>query len=379
MADQEHLALLKQGVEAWNRWREEHPDIDPNLTKANLSEAHLEKANLRWAHLEGATLGGAHLEKADLYEAHLEAAYLSNVDLKEANLDKAHLEEAFLDAAHLEKAQLHGAHLEGASLRVAHLEEATLRVAHLERANLSGAHLEGSNLHTTHLEGADLTEAFFNNATKLHDIILASEKHEAASLVDVNWGGVNLTVVDWVHVKILGNEYQARQAKTSTGREKLKEERLNSYRRAVRAYRQLAVVLRDQGLNEEADYFAYRAQLLQQVVYWRQRKGLKYIFSWFLYLLAGYGYRPLRSVLWYLVVIIGFALAYHALGNLSLFPPDAFVYSLTSFHGRGFFPGLEHTTSLHDPLIMLASLEAVIGLVIEISFIATFTQRFFGR
>jgi hypothetical protein len=30
-------------------------------------------------------------------------------------------------------------------------------------------------------------------------------------------------------------------------------------------------------------------------------------------------------------------------------------------------------------LIMVAAVEAVVGLVIEISFIATFTQRFFGK
>ena len=82
---------------------------------------------------------------------------------------------------------------------------------------------------------------------------------------------------------------------------------------------------------------------------------------------------------WYFIIIIGFALAYHVFGHLSLFPPDAFVYSLTSFHGRGFFPGLETKPSLHDPLVMLAAIEAVVGLLIEISFIATFTQRFFGK
>ncbi len=99
----------------------------------------------------------------------------------------------------------------------------------------------------------------------------------------------------------------------------------------------------------------------------------------FLAVLAGYGYRPLRSVMWYFVIIIGFVLAYHVFGQLSLFPPDAIVYSLTSFHGRGFFPGLETKPSLHDPLVMLAAIEAVVGLFIEISFIATFTQRFFGK
>ena len=55
---------------------------------------------------------------------------------------------------------------------------------------------------------------------------------------------------------------------------------------------------------------------------------------------------------------------------------EALVVSLTAFHGRGFFseqfkPG--------DPQAIIAAIEAVVGLVIEISFIATFTQRFFGK
>ncbi len=69
---------------------------------------------------------------------------------------------------------------------------------------------------------------------------------------------------------------------------------------------------------------------------------------------------------------------YSIFGSIPLFP-DALVFSLTSFHGRGFFPGLGNETSLHNPLVMLAAIEAVVGLFIEISFIATFTQRFFGK
>jgi hypothetical protein len=113
------------------------------------------------------------------------------------------------------------------------------------------------------------------------------------------------------------------------------------------------------------------------VVFRRQRKFGQYLFSLFLDLLAGYGYRPGRSVIWYLVIIVGFALAYFAFGNFPLMP-DALVFSLTSFHGRGFFPGLGNETTLHNPLVVLASVEAVIGLFIEISFIATFTKRFFS-
>jgi len=54
---------------------------------------------------------------------------------------------------------------------------------------------------------------------------------------------------------------------------------------------------------------------------------------------------------------------------------ESFVVSLTAFHGRGFFAT---TFQPGDPQAGFAALEAVIGLLIEISFIATFTQRFFG-
>jgi hypothetical protein len=52
------------------------------------------------------------------------------------------------------------------------------------------------------------------------------------------------------------------------------------------------------------------------------------------------------------------------------------VLSISSFHGRGFFSS---GISLGDTLARLAAGEAIIGLLIEITFIATFTQRFFAR
>ena len=37
MANQQHLDILKQGVETWNQWRKENPDINPDLREADLS------------------------------------------------------------------------------------------------------------------------------------------------------------------------------------------------------------------------------------------------------------------------------------------------------------------------------------------------------
>src|SRR2546430_17702728 len=88
MANQEYLDILKQGVETWNRWREEHggADIQLDLYKAdlrgaNLSRANLSRANLSHADLTGADLTGADLSKTVLVEADLTRAILSQCSI----------------------------------------------------------------------------------------------------------------------------------------------------------------------------------------------------------------------------------------------------------------------------------------------------------
>ena len=61
MANDEHIALLKKGVDAWNAWRLKNLDIPPDLSDANLSEARLVEANLIKANLIKANLGEANL------------------------------------------------------------------------------------------------------------------------------------------------------------------------------------------------------------------------------------------------------------------------------------------------------------------------------
>ncbi len=179
-------------------------------------------------------------------------------------------------------------------------------------------------------------------------------------------------------VKVLGDEYLVRQNKRSNGERIDKITLLAEYEEAVRANRQLAVALRDQGLNEEADRFAYRAQLLQRKVLWRQRKFGRWLFSMLLALLSGYGYRIWRILAAYVVVVSLFALAYFVLGLH--YPPylplvQAFLESMTAFHGRVFLEQFSPTT----PQIWFTAFEALAGLVIEDVFIAMLIQRFFGK
>src|SRR6266436_5049111 len=295
---------------------------------------------------------------ANLSYAQLEGANLSGAQLRGADLSYAQLEEANFIRAQLKGVDLVGAQLKGADLREAQLEE----------ANFIGAQLEGANLSGAQLEGADL-----------RNVILGDKQRIGPRLADLQWGDTNLAAVDWSQVAALGDEHQARQKKTPDGKKKEQAARLSEYQAAVRANRQLAVALQAQGLSEEAARFAYRAQRLQRIVLRRQRKLVVYLFSGVLDLLAGYGYRPGRSVIAYLVIIVGFMGLY--LLNAHFVAPhlrwdEALVLSVSSFHGRGFF---SQEISLGDTYARLAAAEAVVGLLIEISFIATFTQRFFGK
>ena len=214
---------------------------------------------------------------------------------------------------------------------------------------------------------------FFNAATRLNDVALAHKQHGSVSFVDVRWGDVNLTVVDWASLKMLGDDYQAHQQKHDE-----RETALYWYRRAVRANRQLATVLRTQGLNEEADRFAYRAQLLQRKVLWHQHEIGRWLFSLLLAALSGYGYRIWHILASYVLLISLFAVAYFALGIY--YPPhlplsQAFLESITAFHGRVFLEQFSAST----PQIWLTAFEAIAGLVVEGVFIAMLIQRYFGK
>jgi hypothetical protein len=152
MANDEHVALLKQGVEAWNKWRDAKPDIKPDLSEADLS-----KKNLSEADLIGANLRKANLSKANLRKAFLLGAKLNGADLSEAELFGADLSEADLSQANLSGAKLNGADLFRANLIWANLRGANLREAYLIGAKLNGADLTWATLVHTDLTCADLT------------------------------------------------------------------------------------------------------------------------------------------------------------------------------------------------------------------------------
>jgi hypothetical protein len=130
MVNQQHLDLLKQGVETWNQWRREHLEVEPEfrgaiLRGAILRGADLFRTDLSRTDLNGADLRGASFKGSILIEAHLHRANLSKADLSGADLVRADLSGAVLVETNLTGAALTQCSIYGISVWNVKLEGAT--------------------------------------------------------------------------------------------------------------------------------------------------------------------------------------------------------------------------------------------------------------
>ncbi len=197
MANDKHVARLKQGVAHWNAWRQENDSIEidfikANLAGANLTRAYLARAYLARANLTEADLTGADLREAILINANLHGADLRGADLRGANFSGAHLRGANLHEADLRGAHFYGAHFYGADLSGANLAGvrftgAQLIETNLANANLTGCHIYGISAWNLKLEGA-----------KQRDLIIT---HENEPVITVD----NLEVAQFIYL-LLHNE-----------------------------------------------------------------------------------------------------------------------------------------------------------------------------
>jgi len=164
MANPEHVKILEQGVDAWNKWRAENPGIIPDL--------------------EGADPGGVDLLGANLIGGHLSRAHLRGADLLGAGLSRAILVRADLG---------------GADLRGAHLMRADLRGADLSAADLSRVDFTAASLARTHLSGADLQNSDFTNAFLGMTVFGDNDLSTLKGLETVEHGGPSTIGIDTIY------------------------------------------------------------------------------------------------------------------------------------------------------------------------------------
>ncbi len=173
MANELHLSIIKQGVEAWNKWRSENPEIE----QPDLSWAELNDQNLMWANFKGCDLSWAKLNNCNLIWADFTAA-----DLSRANLSRSDFTTSVLDGAVLHNANLTSAYFYRASLVNADLQETDAEKAVFSSSNLSGVSFRNAILKGAKFQNVNLQYTEFNDA----DLESASfdESEETTSKVD---------------------------------------------------------------------------------------------------------------------------------------------------------------------------------------------------
>ena len=132
MADPNHVLKVKDGATAWNRWREEEPEVLPDLG---------------WANINGLDLDGAVFAGAVLKLAFCKGCSLVGADFSGASM--------------------RGVNFEGCDLRGAVFRDANLEGAHMLGADLTGADFAGANLKLANFDGAILRDADLTGAKKL--------------------------------------------------------------------------------------------------------------------------------------------------------------------------------------------------------------------
>ena len=91
MANPEHVEILKQGVEVWNRWREDNSNTEPDLSKMDFSFDDLNGIMFFDTDLSNTILDYTLLSKADLARAKLLGANLFKTNLTNAYLYRSNL------------------------------------------------------------------------------------------------------------------------------------------------------------------------------------------------------------------------------------------------------------------------------------------------
>ena len=182
-----HLKILKQGVKAWNKWRDKNPNINPELAGVQLS----------YFDLDGINLARADLRRVNLSHGSFRNSYFQNADLRGANLNELHLLSSCLNSANLSNASLSYSWLNKAELIEANLHKASLKDVCFSSANLSKANLAGANL-----SRIDFREANLNRAS-LEKVMISDSLVYGASFWQTN---LNETKLENVYISPDGRE-----------------------------------------------------------------------------------------------------------------------------------------------------------------------------
>ena len=132
-----YLSILKGGVQAWNRWRADHPAAQPDLVGVDFSAADLPFMTDI---------------PDDPFDGYVQGLAMENARLCCSRIDSVCLRNSCFDGADLAQASLHDTTFIDSSFQRATLRNADLRGARFVRCNFSFADLAGATLGSTQWE-----------------------------------------------------------------------------------------------------------------------------------------------------------------------------------------------------------------------------------
>ena len=196
MANPEHLAILKQGVEIWNNWKKDNPEItvdlsntkliDLDLSNIDLSNAILSNTDCKNTKFEDSKLWSVNFNHANLEHTSFISAVLLGCNFQHARLTNSHLFQANAFEADFSYANLYLAsfayselsrtkfiktYSRKADFSYTFLRDANFYQSDLENANFTQAHVLGTNFNQTCLTGICIDEQNTNRSTSLDDVI----------------------------------------------------------------------------------------------------------------------------------------------------------------------------------------------------------------
>ena len=152
MANQEHLAILKQGIDNWNKWRREQGEVQVDLSGTDLSDLDLSLGNFSPAEVPQSSVNG------------IPVVSFIGLHLAQINCYSANLQSADFNHANLAGASFRGAHLAGTNFAHADLFNVDLSFANIHYTNFSWTNMAGANFTGAEILWASFAHTHFSQS-----------------------------------------------------------------------------------------------------------------------------------------------------------------------------------------------------------------------
>ena len=224
MADQKHLDILFSGIETWNQWRVDNPDIKPNLKNADLRGMDLGLGNFN-----NTDFSGAKLKNSEFFHSDFIRANLSFLDLRRTYLEKADFESALMTGVDLRGVHLSKVSLKFSTLIYAKLGKVAITDSELFRTNFSNSNMESAwlpdnRIRQCNFSNVTLTNSSFSREEKLCDntfncakisnvgfneVILTGSRFIGCELKNIDFHGADLSQVDFQLAKLTNVDFSS--------------------------------------------------------------------------------------------------------------------------------------------------------------------------